>query len=138
MTIDDLLRTGRLERVEADVAVAVTKIEEAQRHLESARTIAQLDPEGAYALLYDAARKAVDAHMAAHGLRASKSRPGAHEAVALYGTAALGGEAKALNRMRKHRNRAEYATLHVSQALIETDLRHAQGMVEAVASQVLG
>ncbi|MBA2274463.1 MAG: hypothetical protein H0W21_11265 [Actinobacteria bacterium] len=39
-----------------------------------AAAIADNDPEDAYSLVYDAARKAVDAHMLANGYRTSKSK----------------------------------------------------------------
>lgn len=81
MTLVDLLREGRVERVEADAEAARVKLEDAGRHLRSSVLIAGEDASGAYALVYDAARKALDAHMTANGYRA-KARPGAHEAVA--------------------------------------------------------
>lgn len=111
-------------------------MEEAGRHLKSARLIAGEDPEGAYALLYDAARKAVDAHLAANGLRVSKSRLGGHEATALYARAVVGGDhaddARALDRMPKQRNRVEYGAWHISVARLKADLTHAEGLVIAV------
>jgi hypothetical protein len=112
---------------------------DAARHLRSSAAIAQDDPEGAYALLYDAARKAVEAHMAAAGYR-TRSRPGSHEAVALYARAVIAGEyvkdAHALDGMRRQRNRAEYAAWHISEARIRGDLEHAQRIVEAVRNEL--
>lgn len=52
-----LLDEGRIEAVEPDLDVATDKIEEAKRHLASAEQIANDDHEGAYSLVYDAARK---------------------------------------------------------------------------------
>lgn len=125
-----------MERVEADTDLAVVKLEEAGRHLRSASVIANEDLEGAYALLYDAARKAVDAHLAASGYRISKSKLGAHEATALYARAVIGGEyaedARALDRMRKQRNRVEYGVWHIGEARLTSDLRHASRIVDAV------
>jgi YD repeat-containing protein len=80
VTVTDLLREGRLEPVPPDVTTARASIEEAQRHLTSAALIAVDDPNGAYALLYDGARKAIAAHMLASGPRATV-RPRAHHAV---------------------------------------------------------
>lgn len=138
--LDDLVGEKRVERVPPDRARAQTKLEEAQRHLESSRTVATNDPEGAYALLYDAARKAVDAHMAANGLRVSKSRAGAHEATALYAAEVIGGayeaDAKALNRMRRERNRAEYGSWLISVARLRQDHLHAQRIVEAIRADL--
>lgn len=139
-SLDDLLKEGRIESVEADVAVAKDKLEEAKRHLASAAAIADDDPEGAYSLVYDAARKAVDAHMLANGYRTSKSKLGAHEATARYVEAVIGGkywsDASAFNRMRKQRNRTEYRNWHISSSTLETDSAHAARIVEAVESSL--
>ncbi len=140
--IDALVRDGRLERVEADTAAARTKLDEARRHLDSAQLIADADPAGAYALLYDAARKAVDAHMLASGYRVSKSRLGAHEATARYASAVLGGgrhgdDARRFDGMRRNRNRLEYGAWEVGRSTLEADLRHAHGIAAAV-DQALG
>ena len=70
MTIDELVGARRLERVPADHAAATRRPTSARRHLQSATILARDDPDAAYALLYDAARKAVAAHVQAHGLRA--------------------------------------------------------------------
>jgi hypothetical protein len=109
-----LLNEGRIEAVEPDIDAAKNKLEEAKRHLASAAAIADDDPEGAYSLVYDAARKAADAHMLANGYRASKSKVGAHEATARYVEAVIKGkyasDARSFNRMRKQRNRTEYGT----------------------------
>jgi hypothetical protein len=113
---------------------------DAARHLRSSRAIAGDDPEGAYALLYDAARKAVDAHMSAAGYRASKVRPGSHEAIALYAREVFAGEylddGRALDRMRKQRNKAEYQAWHISAGRLAGDLVHADRLVEAVRREL--
>jgi hypothetical protein len=46
-------------------------LDEAERHLASARTVADDDPAGSYQLAHDAARKACAALLAAQGLRAT-------------------------------------------------------------------
>lgn len=135
-----LLDEGRIEAVEPDIGVAKNKLEEAKRHLASAAAIADDDPEGAYSLVYDAARKAVDAHMLANGYRASKSKVGAHEATARYVEAVIGGayaaDARAFNRMRKQRNRTEYGNWHISSSTLDTDSVHAARIVEAVGASL--
>lgn len=136
-TVSVLLREARLERVERDLDTARAKIEEARRHLVSAEAIAEGDPEGAYALLYDAARKAVDAHMVANGYRVPKGRLGAHQATALYASAALRSDRGAehvshFDLMRRNRNRSEYAFWAVGSATVARDLAHARGIVTAV------
>ena len=66
----------------SDAATARASLAEARRHLASAKLIPGADPNGAYVLLYDAARKANAAHMLASGLRVA-ARPRAQEAVVL-------------------------------------------------------
>lgn len=78
--------------------------------------------------------------MAANGYRASRSRPGAHEAVGRYARAVIEGEyaadAKAFDRMRKHRNRTEYGSWMVPAATLEADSLHAARLIEAVAKDL--
>ena len=78
---------------------------EAGLHLTSATTIAGSDANGAYQLLYDVARKALWAHMLAHGYRPSNAA-GAHATAAMYAVAALEDRqsADAFDRMRRSRN----------------------------------
>jgi hypothetical protein len=142
VTIADLVRDGRLERVPADPATAAASVEEARRHLTSADLIAGADPNGAYALLYDAARKAIAAHMLASGLRVTV-RPRAHEAVGLYALDALSGSPEIdsveyFDRMRRKRNRTEYGVRTFGAAEIARDLRHASAIVDAVERELDG
>ncbi len=139
--VEALVRDGRIERVEADAAAARDKLEEAERHLDSASLIAEADPAGAYSLLYDAARKAIDAHMLASGYRVSKSRLGAHEATARYASAALGSgphgpAVRRFDRMRRNRNRSEYGLWQVGRSTLEADLGHAREIVRVVAEHL--
>lgn len=76
MSVEDLIRTGRLERVTPDRSQAMRFLDQAGRHLRSARGLLEEDPAGAFSLLYDGIRKSLTAHLAAHGLRV-RSRPGA-------------------------------------------------------------
>jgi len=118
--------------VPADPHGAHARLVAARRHLESANRLATDDPDAAYAVLYDAARKAVSAHMLAAGLRA-RNAPGAHEATALYAVAVLRGEAPAeLDRMRRFRNRIEYGTTHLGPRQVAHDLERARAIVAAV------
>jgi len=139
--IEALVREGRLEGVEADMAAALLMLEAARRHLASASLLVDADPAGAYSLLYDAARKAIDAHMLASGYRVSKSRLGAHEATARYAVAALGsgrrgGSARRFDRMRRNRNRSEYGVWQIGRSTLEADLGHAHAIVEAVEERL--
>jgi hypothetical protein len=132
MSVDDLVATRRLEELPPDPAGARGRLEGAQRHLRSAARVADDDPDAAYALLYDAARKAVTAHMLAVGLR-PRNAPGAHEATALYAAVALSGSGpQELDRMRRFRNRIEYGTTYFSPDQVAHDLEHARAIVAAV------
>ncbi len=63
------LPPGQYERVQTGLADAENDLTNARRHLESAQTIAKLDPVGSYQLAYDAARKSIQAVLTALGLR---------------------------------------------------------------------
>ena len=135
--LEALVMQGRIERVEADTSAARDRLEEAKHHLDSATLIAETDPSGAYSLLYDAARKAVDAHMLMSGYRVSKSHLGAHEATARYASSVLGSgqhgdSARRFDRMRRNRNRSEYGAWQIGRSTLEADLVHARAIVEAV------
>ena len=137
-SLTDLIRSGRLERISADVTAAKEKVKEARQHLTSAPKIWDDDPEGAYALIYDAARKAVDAHLQANGLRVT-NRPGAHAATAEYAEAEWRGtayetSAERLDGIRRNRNRTEYGQWHISASVMKSDLEHAREIVKAVES----
>lgn len=70
---------GDLARVVADPDLADRLLSAAQRHIGSAETLCDSDPELAYAALYDAIRKALSAMLQAQGLRATSA--GGHLAV---------------------------------------------------------
>jgi hypothetical protein len=138
VSIEALTRAGRIVGAEVDGVAALALLERAKRHLGTAERELDLDPDGAYSLLYDAARKAVTAHMLVSGWRVRSGRPGAHESVALYaeaalGTGAHGGDVRELDRMRRTRNRVEYGEWGgFGAAEIHADLRRARAIVAAV------
>ena len=137
--IDHLLEKGLLEPVEPDAAAAREMLTEAGRHLTSAGRIAVDDPNGAYQLLYDAARKALVAHMIASGYRVAKGRPGAHETTGRYGNAVVTSATTALanfDRMRRNRNRSEYELRFFDDDEIAADLDHARAIVVAVGELI--
>jgi hypothetical protein len=137
--VEALLDKGLLEEVERDLAVARELLEEARRHLRSAERIAADDPNGAYQLLYDGARKALLAHMSAHGYRVVKGKLGGHETTGRYGRSVLGDAEDAtanFDRMRRNRNRSEYELRFFEDEEIQDDLAHARTIVDAVASDL--
>jgi uncharacterized protein (UPF0332 family) len=136
--LGELLARGSIRRVPADGAEAAALLAAARRHLEAARRILDVDRAGAYVLAYDAARKAVTAHLAAQGL-AVASRPGAHAAVADYAmTLGQPRTFRALDRMRRNRNRSEYGTREFSVSEVDRDLAKAEAMVDAIEALLDG
>jgi hypothetical protein len=139
--LDELVAGGRIERAPADPRAAAALLEEAARHLTSAAAIASTDPNGAYSLVYDAARKAVTAHMLARGYRVAGGRLGGHEAMVRYAEASLSEgpyseHIAQLDRMRRARNRSEYGFATFGARQLETDLQHARGIVAAVQANL--
>jgi uncharacterized protein (UPF0332 family) len=80
----------------------------ARRHVDSARLTAESDPEAAYSLAYDAARKSATALLAHQGLRPTTA--GGHLAVVDVMRAQFPGVPglTSLDRLRRRRNQAEY------------------------------
>jgi hypothetical protein len=67
--VDALVAAGRVERVTANYEHALRTVEQARLDLSSARLLVDTNPVGAFALTYDAARKALTAILANQGLR---------------------------------------------------------------------
>jgi hypothetical protein len=109
--VERLLADGELDRISPDLENARSLLESARRHLSSARKIRESDPEGAYAALYDAARKACGALLEAQGLRATSR--GGHVAlreavIAQFGSLSGGQVLRAFDWLRRRRNDIEY------------------------------
>jgi len=140
ITVAQLLNEGRLERVAPDIEGAWRRLDEARRHLDSSATLASTDPSFAYVALYDAARKALVAHMEANGYRPT-NRPGAHQTVGMYGEATVAtGEARshvlAFDRLRQVRNRSEYGSQIIGQQMLTAAREHARQIVVAVQASL--
>jgi uncharacterized protein (UPF0332 family) len=119
--IEALLERGELQRVHPDLSGAERLISAARRHLESAQTIRTTDAEGAFAALYDAARKACAALLEAQGLRPTSR--GGHIAVreavvAQFGSLTGGDVVRRFDRLRRRRNAVEYPD---SESAIDVD-----------------
>jgi hypothetical protein len=107
-TIYALPERGHLQRVGADTEIAETLVTTSERHVQSAAILADCDPEAAFSLAYDAARKAATDLLAHQGLRPTTA--GGHLAVVDAINAQFPGVAglKSLDRLRRRRNQAEY------------------------------
>lgn len=106
--VERLLEARQLQRVPADAATVEGLIESARRHVATGGTATTNDPEGAFALAYDAARKAANALLAHQGLRATTT--GGHIVIVEAMNAQFPGVAglKSIDRLRRRRNQAEY------------------------------
>jgi hypothetical protein len=106
--VDMLIEQRHLQRVIADADTVDALLGSARRHVESARLTAGQDPEAAYSLAYDAARKSATAVLAHQGLRPTTA--GGHLAVVDAVRAQFPGVPglTSLDRLRRRRNQAEY------------------------------
>jgi len=105
-----MLGARDLERVPPSADHAAELIDQARKHVASARRIEDDDPAGAFQLLYDAARKAMSAILENQGLRATSR--GGHiavlEAVSAQLEPPMGKVLRPFDRLRRQRNSAEY------------------------------
>jgi hypothetical protein len=137
--LDDPGKRGLIEKVEPDQATSTGWLDDAERHLEAATKIAELDPSGAYVLAYDAARKSVAAALLTSGHRVL-SRPGSHQALAQYAEsmATQTGEPalSRFDRLRRNRNRSEYGSQTFGKAEIAEAIDTAGTIRAACASLI--
>jgi hypothetical protein len=101
-----LLADGRLERVSGAAADGSALLRSAEGLLESARRELATNPEAAYVLAYDAARKAATALVAQQGLRSMST--GHHVTVETVVRAQFGGPFAAFGALRRRRAEIEY------------------------------
>ena len=138
-TIDDLRNRGLIEKVEPDQGTSTGWIDDAERHLEAATQIAELDPSGAYVLAYDAARKSVAAALLMSGYRVL-SRPGSHQALAQYAQSISSQvDEPALtrfDRLRRNRNQSEYGSRTFGKAEVAEAIDTAKAIRAGCASLI--
>ena len=132
--IDQMITDGQLERVPADSSAAAGWLADSERHLRAADTIVDIDPSGAFALAYDAARKACAALLLVQGLRV-KAVPGSHRALIESAAGLIKNRDKRvqverLDRMRRNRNQSEYGSRSFSVSEIEAAIRQASEVVD--------
>lgn len=135
--LQELLANGALERVAADIETARQELDTARRHAQTAQAIADADPTAAFAVGYDAMRKAISAHMRAGGYRVAR-RQGHHHWTGRYASAAIGGAGvrahiEAFDDLRQLRNQSEYEALLVEPRDVAELLDHANGLITAIA-----
>lgn len=135
--IQRLLAERKIERADSDRETALEEIDTARRHIAAAREIAELDPMLAFIGLYDAIRKAVQAHMRAGGYRITGGL-GAHVKTGEYARAALDAldideHLDEFDALRIVRNQSEYKALFIGPGEVERALENAHAIVETVA-----
>jgi hypothetical protein len=137
--IDRMLADRRLQRVPASREHAKRMLAQARRHLTSAQEICGNDPEGGYALLYDAGRKALAAVLGNQGLRPSSA--GGHlavyEAVRAQLDPPMGAVLSPFDRMRRQRRDAEYPQVDAPR-LSADDVREDVPKVQAIIDLAVG
>lgn len=131
--IDRLLAAGELERVLPSREHADRLLGQARRHLDSAEKTCESDPEGAYGVLYDAARKALWAVLANQGIRPTSK--GGHLAVYHAVTAQMdppmGQQLRPFDRMRRRRHDAEYPRVDTPELTVD-DIRDDLPKIRAI------
>lgn len=138
--LDRLVASGAIEQVAADPETARTEIEQARLHATSAAELAQRDPVAAFAIGYDAIRKAISAHMRGRGYRAPKGK-GHHARSGSYARAALDEQGieehlDAFDELRQLRNQSEYDALLLDSDDVDEALAHADAIIRAVEREL--
>ncbi|MFG2193078.1 hypothetical protein [Streptomyces sp. NPDC048639] len=134
-TVDALIGSGHLERVPASRQAAEAELVRARTHVGSAGQLLATDPEGAYTLAYDAARRALAAVLQNQGLRGT-SRGGhtvIYEALRAQLDPPLGSVLRPFNRMRARRNEVEYRSSEaptVTPEEVAADLKKVEALIE--------
>lgn len=108
----EALATRDLEKLKPSMAAAGDRVNDARRHVSSARALADDDPTLGVAACHDAIRKAVTGHMRAAGFR-PRSGEGAHRIVLDYARHRLAAvieeeDLRDAEAIRKDRGLAEY------------------------------
>lgn len=132
----EAIATGDIERVPANMGAAGERLNDARRHVHSARRIAESDTTLAIAACHDAIRKALTGHMSARGLRVRRGE-GTHRITLDYARYQLAGtisesDLVEANEIRMDRALAEYGDF----ASRKLTARHARGAAD-VAERVV-
>lgn len=138
-TIREMITAGDLQLVNATVDDALDMLQVATKHVVSAQTIAEDDPDGAFAMLYDAARKSLAAVLLAQGVRATSK--GGHyvvqQAIAAQFTKPPPRDTfRRFGRLRRTRNNIEYGDYASTSEDVEADVESVRSIV-SVASQIV-
>lgn len=138
--LTEALATRDLDRVQPNMGAAGDRVNDARRHVRSARLLASEDPTLAIAACHDAIRKAITAHMVAAGLR-PRSGEGAHRIVLHYARYRLAvitaedlTEAEDIRRDRAIAEYGDFATSQFDADHIRVAADAAERIVNAIAT----
>ncbi|MCY7288085.1 MAG: HEPN domain-containing protein [Cryobacterium sp.] len=136
--IDQLIQQGRLTRIAANRDLAESHLGQARTHLAAAATLRELDPAGAFTLVYDAARLALAGLLVSQGLRPRGE--GAHAVLLEAAIAQLEPprqhEIRAFDWMRRLRNDTQYLNTERPSASgddVDQAIPAAQSIVDRIA-----
>lgn len=138
--LDDLVAEGAIERVAEDPETARIELDQARLHAETAAEIADRDPVAAFAIGYDAVRKALSAHMRHRGYRVTRG-PGHHARTGRYAIAAIDDPTlvehlDAFDELRQMRNQSEYDAVILGTDDVTDALEHAGAIISAVDNEI--
>lgn len=142
VSIDQLLAEEMLEHVIVEESLPQLEFEVANRHFKTAKLAEPNDPEAAFQLLYDSARKALQAVLFTRGLRVRRPPRGNHYTYVLVTRTDLVNQEvwRSFDWMRELRNDTEYWTPGRSSAQgsdVIQAMQHVSRMLED-ASCILG
>ncbi len=134
--LDGLVAEGVIESVAADPETARIELGQARLHVESAAEIAERDPVAAFAIGYDAIRKALSAHMRNRGYRVTRGK-GRHARTGRYAIAAIDDarveeHLEAFDELRQLRNQSAYDALLLDHNDVTDALARADAIINAV------
>jgi hypothetical protein len=138
--LEELIERSAVRRGSPDREAAERELRTARQHIESSRALAGSDDTAALGLAYEAARKAISAHMRANGLRVGRGE-GGHARMGEYGLAVVDETSaadalRAFDQVRRLRNRSQYDAFSVEDADVEFALEQAEAIVRAVEADL--
>ena len=139
----EALATRGLDRLKPNMAAGGERINDARRHIRSARSLADDDTTLAISACHDAIRKAITGHMAARGYR-PRAGEGAHRIVLDYARTQLSGvidaadlaDADAIRKDRSHAEYGDFPTSSINAEHIRWAADVAQRIVDALATEL--
>lgn len=129
--VNELLASGHLDHIHGSAANGTALLTSSSRLLESAEREADINPEAAYALAYDSARKACSALLAQQGLRTRSA--GHHLTTEEVVRAQFGGPFDAFGALRRRRSEIEYPR-HPGEDVSTTEVWEAIANARAIHS----